>query len=461
MKEMEDIFKLFEKEKTKKSEFETALFSKSRKIQDSLPNSEKNYSRKKINNYFHENNWGLWTALYNNSWLFRKAIDKPSQDIVNLKLKISNEENYSDIIKTISRLKSKLIELNMWGKLYGGAIAVMLFDNIPLEQMSSPLDEKKIKQSKKINLEIFDRWSNLTVDITELETNIMSLDFLKPKYYKIRIGNQEYKIHCSYCLRYENRPAPKIIKQGELMGWGYPEGVHLINEITRDEKIKESILSLIDKSLIEVIKMSGMRGVFMGADRGNEQQLTKRLEMVNWARNYNSLTFLDKDDEYQQNEFGGLSGLADLMNTNMETIAAALDMSGILFGDLSGGFSPDNYSLIRYNNFLLNSANSSYRPVIEKLIQTLKIKYNIEDEIEFEFVNIMEQYEDNIDKMSKVVNVVENMVDLGCLSVSNAAKEIQQFSNIYGIGKTITDEEIEKLEKNELENKENFDDEII
>jgi len=81
--------------------------------------------------------------------------------------------------------------------------------------------------------------------------------------------------------------------------------------------LKADITSLINKSLIEVIKMAGMRGVFMGADKENQEQLTKRLEMVNWGRNFNSLTFLDRDDEYQQHDFGGLAGLADLLENNI------------------------------------------------------------------------------------------------------------------------------------------------
>ena len=80
-------------------------------------------------------------------------------------------------------------------------------------------------------------------------------------------------------LRYENRTAPQLIKCGQLQGWGYAEGSHILNELSRDDQLKSAITSLVNKSLIEVVKMSGMRGVFMGADKGNEEQLTKRLEI--------------------------------------------------------------------------------------------------------------------------------------------------------------------------------------
>lgn len=61
--------------------------------------------------------------------------------------------------------------------------------------------------------------------------------------------------------------------------------------------------------------------------------------MVNWGRNFNSLTFLDKDDEYQQNTYSGLAGLSDLLEKNMWLISAALEMQGVLYGDLKQGFS--------------------------------------------------------------------------------------------------------------------------
>ena len=451
MKKISELFIDFSKpQKT----FSDTLVENRKRIFDSYSNELLGIGKadkKKEFNFWdlsnNSNNWSLWLAMYNDSWIFRRAIDKPAQDIINLGVKYITEKNedLSSIKSDILSIKQDLIHLLMWGALFGGSIGILLFDNISLDELEKPLNESKVKTSHSFRLWVLDRWNGINQLKDKLVLDVTSPDFLKPEFYEVRIGNKMIKVHHSYVLRYEHRQAPNFVRNGELQGWGYPEGVHLVNELMRDEKIKNSITSLIDKSLIEVIKMSGMRGVFMGADADNERQLRKRLEMVNWGRNFNSLTFLDKDDDYQQNEFGGLSGLSDLMDKNMETIAAALDMTGVLYGDMSGGFSPDNYALVRYDTTIRNKADAFYRPILQKLIDIFKIKHNISSEIKFEFETMIQVQEDKYENASKIVGLVSSMLGDGYITVEQAGREIMKFSKEWGIGDTITEESLRKL----------------
>lgn len=223
-------------------------------------------------------NWPLWLALYNDSWVFRRAIDKPAQDEVNCGFMLHGDGDYSRIYKAYERYKFDMIQLLQWGALFGGSIGVMMFDGIPDEKMKDPINRKLI-QRRKMRIYVTDRWYGVQGS-DELVTNMRDMDFGKPKYYTVCFADgRQYTVHHSYVLRYEHRTAPKLIKCGQLQGWGYAEGSHILNELSRDDQLKSSITSLINKSLIEVVKMAGMRGVFMGADKGNEEQLTKRLEI--------------------------------------------------------------------------------------------------------------------------------------------------------------------------------------
>ena len=250
-------------------------------------------------------NWPLWLALYNDSWVFRRAIDKPAQDEVVAGFTLHGNLDYTRVYKIYNRYKNDLTDLLTWGGLFGGAIAVMLFDGIKEEDLAKPLKKDKIK-GKRFRLYVVDRWYGVSPSVNNLVNNMKDIDYGKPKYYDVTMASgKTQKVHHSWVLRYEHRTAPRLIKNGQLQGWGYSEGSHIINELARDDQLKTSITSLVNKSLIEVVKMSGMRGVFMGTDQGNETQLRKRLEMVNWGRTYNSLTFLDKDDEYSHFELTG------------------------------------------------------------------------------------------------------------------------------------------------------------
>ena len=224
-------------------------------------------------------NYPLWLALYNDSWVFKRAIDKPAQDEIRCGITLRGTSKFDDIYKYISKFSPEFIQLLQWGALFGGSIACIMFDNITDEEYSKPMNFDKLKHSKSIKLYVTDRWYGVQQS-NETVSDMNNLDFGKPKNYNITMADgHTIKFHHDYILRYEHRTAPRLIKNGQLQGGGYAEGSHILNELMRDEKLKTSIQSLIDKSLIEVIKMSGMRGVFMGADVDNEQHRVASFHM--------------------------------------------------------------------------------------------------------------------------------------------------------------------------------------
>lgn len=409
---------------------------------------------KSFTNYGYSNstlNYPLWLALYNDSWVFRRAIDKPAQDIVTAGFTIHGKENdYSNVYKEFDKFKFDIIQLLQWGALFGGSIAIILVDGITDEELSRAIDSKKIR-GKRMRLYVTDRWYGVAPS-SETVTRMSDIDFGLPKYYDVYFADGKYiRVHHSWVLRYEHRTAPKLIKTGMLQGWGYAEGSHILNEISRDDQLKCSITSLINKSLIEVIKMSGMRGIFMGQDKGTEDLLYKRLEMVNWGRTYNSLTFLDKDDEYQIHELNGISGLSQLLETNMWLVAASLEMQGILFGDLRGGLSQESDAFKRYAVTIKNRAESYARPVYQKLLMFIYIKLGIEETPEFEF-NSLVKNEENSEKMKSIgdfAQVITSLKEMDLISNYSGAIAMQNFINKGNVSIEFTEEFLQSLKYQE------------
>lgn len=418
---------------------------------------------KSFTNYGFSNdtlNWTLWLALYNDSWVFKRAIDKPSQDMVKAGVTLQTESQLKEkVYRQLKKCRFNLIELLQWGSLFGGSVAVMMFDNISDEEYSKPLSVDKLKKAKVMRLYVTDRWYGISPS-SKLVNNMESLDFGKPASYRITFSDgKELEVHHDYILRYEHRTAPKLVKNGQLQGWGYAEGSHILNELSRDDQLKSAITSLINKALIEVIKMSGMRGVFMGADKENEEQLRKRLEMVNWGRSYNSLTFLDKDDEYQEHSFSGLGGLSDLLEKNMWLISAALEMQGVLYGDLKQGFSNDTEALERYDETIQNRCESYFRPVLEKLIFTLYKWYGIDEKVEFTFNSLLlhKKEEKKLDSIGKFQTILSQLLSDGVLSVEKYAQALSSFVVKDTIDLGLTDEYIESLKDKVEEEMEDID----
>ena len=434
-------------------------------MKDSYGNSLLSIGNKEMSehfsNYNFDNdtlNWWLWLALYNESWVFRRVIDKPSQDMIRCGITLAGSNpKFANVMRRLQAKRTDFINLLQWGSLFGGSIACVLFDNFSDEDYKRPIDIKKARKSKSMRFYVVDRWYGVAPS-SEIVDDMNSIDYGKPKMYNVTFADGVSKeMHHDFVLRYEHRTAPKLIKNGQLQGWGYAEGAHILGELSRDEKLKNSVQSLIDKSLIEVIKMAGMRGIFMGQDAENEEQLRKRLEMVNWGRNFNSLTFLDKEDEYQEHGFAGLTGLSNLLEQNMWQISAAVEMQGVLFGDLKQGFSNDVDALERYDETINGRCESYLRPVYEKFLGILFQLEDIKDKVEFTFDSLLvkKQDEDRIKGLSSFVDLCSKLQETGVLTPKLTAQALVKYVNKGIIDFGLTQDEIDKLDdkfEEELEN---------
>lgn len=415
-----------------------------------------------FSNYTFDNdslNWWLWTTLYNDSWVFKRAIDKPAQDQVRCGITIQmKSDKLTEVYRQMKKFRTDFINLLQWGALYGGSIACMMFNNVDDNDYEKPMSDYKLRHSKAMKLYVVDRWYGVQPS-SETVTDMTSIDFGKPKYYTVAFpdGNQ-VKFHHDYVLRYEHRTAPKLIKCGMLQGWGYAEGAHILRQLMQDDKLESSIQSLVDKSLIEVIKMSGMRGVFMGGDTESNEQLRKRLEMVNWARNFNSLTFLDKDDEYQEHGFSGLGGLSDLLEKNMWRISAALEMQGVLYGDLKQGFSSDNDSLERYDETINNRCESYLRPIYEKFLRVLYMIESIDEPVDFTFNSLLmkKQDKERMEEVGRFVDLLSKLLQDGVIELEQYATALNTYTDKGDVDFGITNEHIEQLKEKQVEENEMF-----
>lgn len=434
-------------------------------MKDSYGNSLLSIGNKEVSehfsNYNFDNdtlNWWLWLALYNESWVFRRVIDKPSQDMIRCGITLAGSNpKFANVMRKLQAKRTDFINLLQWGALFGGSIACVLFDNFSDEDYKQPMNIEKARKSKTMRFYVVDRWYGVAPS-SEIVDDMNSIDYGKPKMYNVTFADGVSKeMHHDFVLRYEHRTAPKLIKNGQLQGWGYAEGAHILGELSRDEKFKNSVQSLIDKSLIEVIKMAGMRGIFMGQDAENEEQLRKRLEMVNWGRNFNSLTFLDKEDEYQEHGFAGLTGLSNLLEQNMWQISAAVEMQGVLFGDLKQGFSNDVDALERYDETINGRCESYLRPVYEKFLSILFQLEGIEDKVEFTFDSLLVKKKDEgrIQGLRSFVDLCAILQDAGVLTPKLTGQALVKYVNKGIIDFGLTQEELDKLDdkfEEELEN---------
>lgn len=196
----------------------------------------------------------------------------------------------------------------------------------------------------------------------------------------------------------------------------------------------------------------------MGADTDNYNQVQKRLEMVNWGRNFNSLTFLDSTDDYQMNTFPGLGGLADIMEQNLWVISAALNMQGILFGDLKGGFSNDEIALTRYNEEIENLNEAYGRPVYTQLLEIFFKIEGIDKEVEFEFGSLITTPDDKkFEDAHRLGQLLSTGIGDGYITPRLAAETLKKYTDSIGIDLAIDDKYLNELDESVKEENEDLD----
>lgn len=422
-------------------------------------------------------NWNLWISLYMTSWVFRNIIDQQTADIVGHGIKISirakekrlvtrlsreantlvrkeedlNEVSMDDIDEIYEILEQALPDLNTlvsWGKLFGGSAALVMDSGLDPNEYYKPLTEIK----GEIKLFVSDRWNYLSTS-NEKVSNILSDDFKTPKYYNFHLpGGDVVVAHHTRVLQFRNKLGPQLIQQ-MLMDWGIPDGVHLFHELNRNEKIKNIIISLMNKWNLEILKLQNMRQYLQGnLSPEAEAELDEKIEVINRYRAINSLIFLDKDDEYIREDGSSLTGMAELLRLEQTEVAGASRMPRVLiYGDQEKGFADADYknSLALYDQRIQGEKNGEYRRVIKKFLNIIKIKLNLPESatIKFKFNSIIEPtFDDKIEASNNLMNVYKGLLADGFYTKKMVAKELKQYEDKIVFGQEMTDEVIDGYE---------------
>lgn len=427
--------------------------------------------------------WDLWLSLYMTSWPFRKIIDQTSADLVNhgIKIKMPTEQNiittvfpeeqpngririrrnhrYEDKVSSdqladmYDAYELQLPELNKlaaWGKLFGGAVSVMLLSSEENTEANTSKELPEDFEGGIIRLYTVDRYKGVSPSI-ELVGDLRSPDYGQPKYYTVSLTNgMVRRFHHTRVLRYRGRPAPTLIEQA-LGGWGVPEGLHMFGELGRDEKIKASITSLLSKYTLEVIKMEGMRAFMNGSLSDSARaQLDSRLEAVNRYRSFNSLVFLDKEDEYIRHEGSSMTGLADLLDKNKSMVAGAANMPMVLlYGDQQKGLSGNSFDDMQlYDQRIQGDKNGEWRAVIQKLLTALGRQAGVQgiESWKFTFNSIIPEDRTKIVAASRdILNLYKELESAGWYTKEMSIRELKGFGDGIIFGSELTDEIVDEI----------------
>lgn len=420
-------------------------------------------------------NYQLFNSMYRGSWIVRKIIDTFPADMLKNWINISSSiepEALQKIEKTIryTKTKEKLKQGLQWGRLYGGAAALILIDGQD-EQLDQPLDYDSIVPDSYKGLLVFDRWSGIVPD-SELITDISDPDFGLPKYYTINASNTQsnafvqeknnFKVHHSRILRFTGRELPYWEKIQEMY-WGESEVEIAYEELKKRDNTSANLATMIFLANIRVLKMNDLGQLLGSASKTAQENLYNVLSAQDHLMSNMGIYVMDKEDDFAIHNYS-FSGLDELYQSFMLDIAGACEMPVTkLFGrEPSGWNSTGENDLVQYYDTVAEKQEMYLMPLIDKLLPIICMSAlgAVPDNLEWEFNPIRQvSAKDRADLASSIISPILEVFNAGLITKEIALKELKAQSEATGMWTSIDDEYIKSIGQKENAEEEVYSDE--
>lgn len=405
------------------------------------------YSLQRLSRDFNQLN-----ALYRESWIIRRIIDVIPSDMLKNWITITSGID-PDVEKKLSislrrtQLIDKLKRGMQWGRLYGGALGVMLVKHQGYD-LSQPLRLDWIMPGDFAGLLIFDRWNGVNPS-SELIEDISDPDYGYPKYYTVTnpAGGGSVKIHHSRVIRFTGNTLPFWEEIAEMQ-WGASVVESVFDELKKRDNVSWNIAQLTFMANIRVLKMQDLGQLLSATDSESQAELLRTLEAQNMLLNNMGMQVMDAADglETHQYTFGGL---ADCYQQFIMDISGAAEIPVTkLFGRSPSGLNATGESdLQNYYDMIAEKQEAVLRPILNKVLPPFIISTigSLPEDFDFDFDPVAEPSDKERADLAKcgTDNVVA-AYNAGLISQRTALQELKQQSERTGVWTNITDEDIER-----------------
>lgn len=393
--------------------------------------------------------------MYRGSWIVGAAVDAKADDMTRSGIVLSGALDLGDDEKLqreidVCDVWHQLADGIRWGRLYGGAICVILIDG---QDMATPLDPATVGPRQFRGLLTMDRWQLLPA----IGNLVMDLgpDYGRPMFYTPiadasmisgQSGLINKKIHYSRVIRFEGAVLPFYQRMAE-QGWGMSIIERLADRLVAYDSATQGAAQLMFKAHLRTVYIKGLTQVIAAGGPGLAA-LERRMASIKSYQSSEGLTVLDSEDrlEHFNNTFAGLS---DMLLQFGEQIAGAIDTPLVrLLGQSPGGLGSSGESEMRnYYDATARDQERKLRWPLTKLLQIISystLGRPLPEGFSFEFVNLWQtSHTEQADNAAKLTGAVVQAVSEGLVSASVGLAELRKSSATTGLWSTIADSDIE------------------
>lgn len=391
--------------------------------------------------------------MYRTSWVIRKGIDGIADDMTREGVEFHTESDPTEL----SSLQEDMERLGIWdalgngvryGRLYGGAISVMLIDG---QDMATPLNLDSIKQDQFKGLYVLDRWQ-LQAPINNMVVEF-GPDLGKPLSYTVLTDGNPLGgriIHHSRVIRHPGASLPYRQRYKE-QGWDASFIEVWFDRIVAFDTATAGAAQLIHKAHLRTIGIKGLRQILALGDQKMKDGLYAQVEFMRLCQTIEGLTLMDGEDQFEANSYS-FAGLDSMLQQFSQQVAAAMDYPIVrLFGQSPGGLNATgDTDMDMYKAKIKQDQEKSLRPGLTTLMQ---VQYRSslgvapDDSFSFEFrpIDPLKETEKS-EIFSKDSKAIMDLATSGIIMRPTALKELKQLGDLTGRGTNITDEDIRDAE---------------
>lgn len=396
-------------------------------------------------------NYELLTSLYRDNWIVQNIVATIPNDIVRkwYEIKSGISPEWLDRMTKLERrtqIRKKILLGMYWGRLYGGAVGVILIKG--QNDLSQPLDLDTVMPDSFLGLQILDRWSGVYPE-GEIVTDPSDPDFGLPAYYTVRDEASGYmvaRVHHSRVVRFIGRELPWLEQITELY-WGESEIEAIYNEIVKHDNVAANIAALTFRANINYMETEGLDQLLGSANADIQRRFWNAMAAQSIMESNFGTRVINKGDAIHNTQytFTGLPEVYDRMM--MDVAGAARTPVTKLFGRSPAGLNATGESdMQNYYDYIDGLRENEFRQIIERLLPVMALSAwgMIPDDLDIDFPPMWTPDAKEIAEIAeRKTNSVLAVYQNDLVDAATAQQELQALGEETGMFSKISDEAIE------------------
>jgi phage-related protein (TIGR01555 family) len=394
-------------------------------------------------------NYMLLTSLYRSSWIARRLIDLPVTDALKNFIRVTSEQTPAEkdaFFRCIRKTQTiaKIGEAARWGRLYGGAAAVMIIAGDE-DRLEEPLDLDAVELGSYRGLMTFDRWSGVSPSAELIDEYANPAEHGQPAHYLCNTTEgQSFTVHSSRILRFCGRGSLPAWQRITEQGWGTSEIELVYDELKKRDSTSFAIANLVMRANILVTKQKGQDGLLAMGTPQQQSRLLNTITNANHLISNQSMLTLGLEESLEAVQYT-FSGLGDVWDRFALDISAASEIPfSKLFGRTASGLSNTGEGdEILWENRIQNLQGEQIDPQLDKLLPVIAMSTwgTVPPDFAYQWNPIRKVgSKDQAELAKNKTDVVLQSYNAGLISDRVALQELSLLSEETGMWTSITAE---------------------